>query len=558
MKPWTEKSTKTTVIVSAIVGLVAARVIGRVCLADIAHVMDEITYLFQGQTLAGGHVSAPAALPRGAFNMWFIDSRAARHGIFPPGWPAFIALGELLHVTRWLNPILHAATTVLLARAARRLAGDVAAAVTAIFYATSAQAIILASSLMSHTMVACCAAVVVCAVAESIAAGATSRRWSLAAGLALGIAAAARPLCGVALGAFIALATLVAMKRGRIASLVHVALGASPPTLLLLLYNRALTGSLFAFPQTLYFDSHSPPGNVAFFRYHPGCNSLGFGGGRGCDATIGEHSHTFWNALSNTGDNVTAWLILGGGGVLLFVLPLVALVTKKRRRVGALLVSMPALVIVLYMLYWHGGTCFGARLYHTGLGALVLAGGLGAATLGPRLRAIAIGLVLVINANVLPFAMREMSDPTWGYWGIDDRFAQLKHNWDKGRAVVMVGFGPDDLHNPKLGVTSIIPRDAYWMPNIRALAPLAQNSPYLDDQVLFAKFHPALVSEIKERFPDRELYVYTLYVDRKNDVIEPYDASKFPADLPRPKDNFDGYRIVAPYGLPDPVFREID
>jgi hypothetical protein len=220
--------------------------------------------------------------------------------------------------------------------------------------------------------------------------------------------------------------------------------------------------------------------------------------------------------------------------------------------------SMPVLVVALYMLYWHGGTCFGARLYHAGLGALVLAGAVGAASLGPRLRTIAVGLALVINVGVMPFAIRELSDPTWGYWGIDDRFALLKQRWDKGRAIVMVGFGPDDLHNPKLGVTSIIPRDAYWMPNIRATAPLSLNSPYLDDTLLFAKFHPAIVREIKERFPDRTLYVYTLYVDRKNDVLEPYDAADYPTDLPQPKDNFDGYRIVPPYALPVPILRDLD
>jgi hypothetical protein len=563
----TPRTARTIVLSCAIVGFVVARVIERVCLSDITHVMDEIAYVFQGQTLARGHVAAPTALPRGAFNLWFVDSRAARHGIFPPGWPAFIAVGEWLHLTHWLNPIFHAVTTVLLARAARRLAGDVAAVCVGLFYATSAQAILLASSLMSHTLVALCAAVVLCAVAEMIAGGAPSQRLALAAGCALGVTAAARPLCACALGAFVALATFVAMRGGgdpsarrtaRVAFFARFVVGALPATLLLLLYNRALTGSIFTFPQTLYFDSHPPPGNIAFFRYHPGCNSLGFGGGRGCDMTIGEGSHTLWNALSNTGDNVTAWLILACGGPLVFALPLVTLVKRASRRTALLLLALPLAVVTLYALYWHGGTCYGARLYHAGLGALVLAGALGAASLGPRLRAIAVGLVLVTNVAVLPSALKEMSDPTWGYWGVDDRFAQMKEKWDKGRAVVMVGFGADDLHNPKMGVTNIIPQGSYWMLNIRALGALAQNSPYLDDTVLFTKFHPALAQEIHERFPDRALYVYTMAADRAADTMRPYQTSDYPTDLARPKDNFDGYRIVPPLVQPDAPFRELE
>ena len=97
-----------------------------------------------------------------------------------------------------------------------------------------------------------------------------------------------------------------------------------------------------------------------------------------------------------------------------------------------------------------------------------------------------------------------------------------------------------------------------WLLGIRALAALGQNDPLLDrGQVVFTKFHPALVEAIAARFPERKLWLYTAWADRSKDVLEPYSKARFDGHVYRlPADNFDGFRVGPPYRRPDPLLRE--
>ncbi len=564
-----EQNTRLAVILSAVVGVVLARVLGRVALGDMPHVMDEIAYTFQAKLFAAGELRAPEALPRAAFTTWFLEDRGARYGIFPPGWPAVLAIGEKVGLAAWVNPLLHGTTVLLVGRAGRRAGGPLVAAVAAALYAMSPQAVLLAASRMSHALVACAAAVILVFVAELVIreVGEAPPRVSLAAaaGLALGIAAATRPLCGTILGAFLALGILLAARaevlslRATVRQVLAAGLAALPPTIGLLAFNHALTGSALRFPQMAYFDEHLAPADLPFFQYRKGCNALGLGAGHGCDLTVHDARHTIANALSNLGDNMTAWLLLACGPLLVVGL-VSALARKETRRRSGLFVLVPVLSILLYALYWHGGTCFGARFYQSALPATVIVVALGAVGIarGEALRRRVVVGLLVVTTAWNAFAYRrtwtEIKDPVWGYWAVDDRYARLVDTWKGGRALVMVAFGPDDLYNPKLGWTAIVPDGAMWMLNIRALAALAENPVDLRDagDVVFAKFHPALVDELRRRFPDRTLWLYTDHGRREKDTLVPYDPAPFAsrADEP-PPDNFDGFRVAPPL-LPQP------
>src|SRR5215468_3717959 len=94
-------------IAAATLGVAAARLVGHFALEDVPHVMDEIAYLLQARTFAGGHLTAPLHLPRAAFAMWFVDDRVRTFSIFPPGWPAFLAVGLWTGLASWINPLLH-------------------------------------------------------------------------------------------------------------------------------------------------------------------------------------------------------------------------------------------------------------------------------------------------------------------------------------------------------------------------------------------------------------------------------------------------------------------
>jgi 4-amino-4-deoxy-L-arabinose transferase-like glycosyltransferase len=550
------------VLLAAVLGTLTARAITWYALGDVPHVMDEIAYLLQARTLGGLHVSAPVHLPRAAFSMWFVDDRWATYSIFPPGWPAVLAIGERLGLRAWVNPVLHGITVWIVARTARRVAGARAAIVTSFAYALSPQALILAGSFMSHTLVALCAATAVRAGVALVTG--RPRAWMFAlAGVGLGMAALSRPLCAVVIGVGFAAFVVSAffrhpLRRGAIVR--ACALVAAPflgGVLLLGAYNHALTGKASRFPQSSWFDEHAPPVDIVFFQYRPGCNELGFGPGHGCDFGIDLATHDLKNALSNTGDNLTSWALLAGGGPLAFVGALYALSggrragRRRRLRVGWSVAAVVPAAIVLYGLYWYAGTCYGGRFYHAALPALILLSVHGM-TLLARRRVVAmlgLGSWIVVSAFALVMSLGEVCDD---YWGTDNRFDTLASSWRREPALVMVAFHDDGTPMRRLTWTGFAARKGKpprWLNSVRALAALGVNDPELAQPMIFSKYDPALVAELKARFPSRAFYIYIASADRKQDRLVKYDGSPFEGIDQvgaLPKDNFDAY-TVPPY-----------
>jgi 4-amino-4-deoxy-L-arabinose transferase-like glycosyltransferase len=550
---------RTLVAIAAVA--VLATLIARACtafaLGDVPHVQDEQAYWLQARTLALGRIFVSVSLPRAAFNTWFVDDRWARFGIFPPGWPAALALGMLARAAFWVNPVLHGLTTAVVAAVVDRLGHPRLRVLGAALYGLSPQALVLAASTMSHSLIALAASVALLAAAAELR-GTGSLGLGAAAGAAIGAALLTRPLCACA----IAVATVAAYAwswRHDRRTLVRLALLAAPVACalaLLLAYNRALTGRATRFPQSAYFDEHLPPVNLASFHYHPGCNDLGIGPGHGCQDVIRNATHTLQNALSNTGDNLIAWLLLAGGGPLVFLAAAAAL-RRGASRIEGLVLALPiALVIGLYALYWYAGTCYGARFYHAALPALLvlatlglgrLTGLAGLAELGTLpSRWTVLGVVLVAwfgwNAFAMAQSWRELGDE---YWGTDARFRRVVDSWKGAPALVMVAFSPDPAPiDPPFWTTRLL-RPGRWYDNQRAGAALAQNAPLLDGPVVFAKFHPALVNELAQRFPGRALWLYVETPDASRDRLVPYAGAEVPvgdAGAP-PPDNFDGYEM---------------
>jgi hypothetical protein len=566
-------------VLAAVLGALAARAITYFALGDVPHVMDEIAYLLQAKTLAGGHLTAPVHLPRAAFSLWFVDDRWATYSIFPPGWPAVLAIGVKLGVRAWVNPILHGLTVLAVAGVGRRLGGARVGAITAFAYALSPQALLPAASFMSHTLIALCASIALLGGAAASVGRARTFHF-VAVGIALGVAALARPLCAVAIGAGFAvlLATLARTRSkplglrlgglgrlGRLSGLGGLGAMAVPFALgcvLLGAYNHALTGKATRFPQSSWFDEHAPPVDIVFFKYRPGCNELGFGPGHGCDSGILDATHDLPNALSNTGDNLTSWAILAGGGPLVFVGAAYGLWggrragrRRRRRLVWPMAAVIPA-AIVLYALYWYAGTCYGGRFYQAALPALLVVSVYGMILLARR-RSVAIAISaawILASGFALTMSLRELGD---GYWGTDARFEALATSWHHEPALVMVAFDDDGVLMRRLhwsGFTAPKDKDGReprWLNSVRALAALGVNDPDLAQPVVFSKYHPALVADLKARFPTRAIYIYIANAERKRDRLSKYEGSTF-EELDRvgalPKDNFDAYTVPAHAG----------
>jgi 4-amino-4-deoxy-L-arabinose transferase-like glycosyltransferase len=544
----TTPATKTRTIVAAaalaVAGVLLSRLIAHCALGDVPHVQDEQAYLLQARTMAMGRLFADVALPRAAFNMWFVDDRWARFGIFPPGWPAVLAIGVKLHATFWVNPLLHGVATWFVGLAARRMGGARAQILAAALYSLSPQAVLLASSLMSHAFVAACAAVVIYVGGEIIA-GNTKRSMFWLGGGALGIAFATRPLCGAALamglGAMVFYAIRVGRARARDVILIAVPVAAA--TALLCAYNAALTGSPLRFPQTAYFDGHLPPVDIPFFHYHVGCNDLGFGADRGCDSG-GAAAHDLANGLSNTGDNLWAWILLAGGGPLFVAAAAYGVwITSEQSRIARALRLVPVVaVIALYALYWYAGTSYGARFYHAALPGVIVLAAFGLRSI--RVRAVA-GVTLAVWLGWNAFALAKAADELTGtYWGTDARFGRLVDSWHSDDALVMVAFAREPAAQRPLWWTTRLVKGGTWLDAQRANGALALNAPNLDGRVVFAKFHPALVAELRARFAGRPMWLYVAHDRVEDDRLVEYDTVAATIDdSPPPKDNFDGYTV---------------
>lgn len=539
--------TRVAPIVFALLGVAAARLVARFALGDVPHVMDEMAYLLQARTFADGHLTAPLHLPRAAFAMWFVDDRVRTFSVFPPGWPAVLAPGVLLGAVAWVNPILHGLTTLLVARTARRLGeerGERAAIYAAAIYGLSPQAVLLAASLMSHTLVALAAAAVL-ALGLRLIRPAPSPVHAAVLGTALGVAAVTRPLCAVALGIAAALFVGLGLHR-RTMRPVHLAALAGPAVGLVALlgaYNAHLTGSPLRFPQEAFFDEHEPPFDHPIFRYGPGCNRLGFGPGHGCEA-LPDGMHTVAQARWNAGVNLEAWLWLAGGGPLAFALAILGLVERRDRRARIIVLSVIPAVLLLYGLYWYAGTCYGARFYHAALPSLLVLAALGIdriAGLGRRRTAAVVFVIfLLANGGLGWLAAREVSHL---YWGTDYRFARLAASWNRPPALILVAFTPGAPIGDYRYTTFL--REVVWAQNIRALGALAVNSPDLDGPVVFARYHPGLMSEIRSRFPERRLWLYVLGIGVPDRLL-PYESSgliPLEAGASRPEGNFDGFTV---------------
>lgn len=297
-------------------------------------IIDATAYFLSGRAMAEGHLAWPVSEPPASTMGRFLVRDTLGTGqnvavIFPPGYPAVLALGFLAGAPMIVGPVLGAAVTWLtfeLTRTAARVAGiaephRLGLAAAALSVVCGAMRYHTADT-MSHGLLAVCAAAALSS-ALRLRAG-EHGGFALALGLALGLALATRPVSGLAL------AVLAVICRGRPSprDLGLATLGAAPSLALLHFHQLAATGAPLSSSQSLYYAVSDGPA---------GCFRYGFGAGVGC-----LHEH---------GDFVRANLSEGYG-------LLAALGTTARRlkmhgvdalnaEPLAVLVFLPALVFAL-------------------------------------------------------------------------------------------------------------------------------------------------------------------------------------------------------------------
>ena len=320
-------------------------------LGGVPHVSDEVAYTLQSRIFAAGaRVGPPGDVPS-MLTLPFWQTRPVSYAIFPPGWPALLASGEIFGVPWLVNPLLLAAVPGLSWLLAREAVEEDVAQLAAGIAALSPGVLLLAGSRMAHTSVLVALlvlAVVVVRARDHVG------LW-LMAGAAAGYTVLARPFDAALMAGPL---LLVGLYRGKGPERFALLLGPLLATALLAWDNQSLSGSAWVFPSTAYFDS------LAFDQgLSAGCNRLGFGEDVGCVRTLGTAGHTPEKALH------FGWLSVQRLDRLLLGLPglslacVLGIAVLKKRAVP--LVAAMVLVVLGYALYWSPGGAYGARFYHS-------------------------------------------------------------------------------------------------------------------------------------------------------------------------------------------------
>ncbi|MCU0656337.1 MAG: hypothetical protein MUF64_14120 [Polyangiaceae bacterium] len=326
--------------------------------------LDCGVYLLQARAMAHGGFGIPQEAPAlfQSSRFLFEGPDGQLYGVFPPGYPLFLAPFAALGVPMLSGPVTAVATVVAQYWLARELGEDEWVARASLLLPLPCYArTIETADLLSHAFVGLLATV---ALAAALRCRSDLRaRWGLLIGACVGWATSARLLDGlVLLAVLLVLAAWLAWRQPRLALLrvaAVAALAALPFVALLLAQQKASTGLWLQPTQSEFFRRSDHP---------PTCHRLGFGEDVGCKvehpperASFGADGYTLDDALRVGSERAT---VLGSD--LLGFAPLVLL------GFASLLVapSFEALILAFwwvglglaYLLFYYGNApVYGAR-----------------------------------------------------------------------------------------------------------------------------------------------------------------------------------------------------
>jgi hypothetical protein len=236
----------------AITALVSVLVFGLVTvsryglLGDTAITDDENVYAFMARTFASGRLYLPS-MPepvRPFFDNHFVINDGKWYGIYFPGHPALLALGERLHLMRWVPAVTATLTVPLTFAVGRRVFGLRAAILALPLLVLSPFFILSSATLLAHStaglllMTFVYAALRVLEHPEQVI-------WWLAAGAALAWSGLTRPLSAAAFSLpWLVLLATTLRRRGAVGAALFCLVGAGSVALLGA-YQMTLSGDPF-------------------------------------------------------------------------------------------------------------------------------------------------------------------------------------------------------------------------------------------------------------------------------------------------------------------------
>lgn len=245
---WTDREVYATVWCATaltFLGITAARVL---VLKDAVISDDENAYVFMAQLFASGkiYVPSPPEALRAFFENQFLINNGKMYGIYFPGHPAALAIGEWLGGLHWVTSVEGALTVPLVFGVSRRLFGQRAALLTLPMLLGSPYFLFSSATLLAHSTVALLLMAFVYAALRAHE-NPAALGWWLVAGTALGWAALTRPFSAPAFAlpwlVWLGLRVWSLRSRRAITGATLCALALVGALLVLLWYQRALSGS---------------------------------------------------------------------------------------------------------------------------------------------------------------------------------------------------------------------------------------------------------------------------------------------------------------------------
>jgi asparagine N-glycosylation enzyme membrane subunit Stt3 len=91
----------------SLAGVAAAFLVAIQVFEAVPRVEDEMAYVWEAKVLAHGQLTAPTPPePQSMLVPFVVDANGHRSSKYPPGWPMVLALGTLLGIRTWVNPLL--------------------------------------------------------------------------------------------------------------------------------------------------------------------------------------------------------------------------------------------------------------------------------------------------------------------------------------------------------------------------------------------------------------------------------------------------------------------
>lgn len=314
--------------------------------------MDSCLYMFQARLFAHGMLSAPVPPETHFFEIGNSILSDKWYTVYPPGYPAILALGVLFRISWLVNPILSGLTIVCIFLLAKELYGDNTAKLSVVLACASSFFLFMSSEFASHTSTLFFITVAFLSFVRMI----KNKRPLFSAvvcGLALGVALLCRPYTTAWICVLMGIATIIKRKE---VSLRHILIGIIPilaAGIMLLAYNYATTGQPLLFGYiAMHGKDHYPGFHDAPWGYQPHTIAQGF-----------KHVFTNLNALSIF---LFEWPIPSLFFACLF------LAYGKKRFWEWLLIGWIGVLLLGQFFYFFNKLHFGPRFVYESLPALIL------------------------------------------------------------------------------------------------------------------------------------------------------------------------------------------